>query len=80
VEGDNSQITSAVRQAPDTLIWEFDIQPSSPCKGVYFDKARGKWKAQATWKGKKYPLGRFSDQGDAEKAYLEFRAEHPAYR
>lgn len=38
-------------------------------KGVYWDKARGKWSVQLTFEGKTYCLGRFIDKDKAIKAY-----------
>lgn len=56
------------------------IDGTSPCKlnsdnlrstntsgvtGVWFDKSRGLWVSEITFKRKKYFLGRFSDKNDA---------------
>lgn len=42
---------------------------SSIYKGVYFDKATGKWRGQVGYMGKKYALGRFYTEQEAALAY-----------
>jgi hypothetical protein len=42
---------------------------ASKIKGVWFDKARGKWSSQICIDGKRYHLGRFDREEDAAKAY-----------
>ena len=50
---------------------------TSGCKGVSFDKARNKWKAQATLNQKHINIGRFDSKEDASLAYQSFaKANH----
>lgn len=44
---------------------------TSGIKGVYWDRARGKWVAQIEFQGKNYHLGRFGDIEDAAAARKE---------
>lgn len=44
---------------------------TSGVKGVYLDKARGKWVAQIEFRGKNYRLGRFDSIEDAAAARKE---------
>lgn len=44
---------------------------TSGIKGVTFDKARGKWRAQIVFKGKSYSLGRYYKKEDAAAARKE---------
>lgn len=45
---------------------------SSRYPGVYWDKARGKWRAQASVDGKNVHLGYHKDERDAARAYRNF--------
>ncbi len=56
-------------------------QPEHPQKviGVTWDKSKGKWKADASYRSRKYFLGRFDNHEDAVQARREFRKTHPAY-
>jgi len=45
---------------------------SSRYKGVYWDRARGKWHAQLKTGGVRYALGRFGDEREAARAYNAF--------
>ncbi len=48
---------------------------SSQYKGVYWDKAARKWKAQIQRNGKREALGRFDDEHRAAQAYNDAAAE-----
>ena len=41
-------------------------------KGVFLDKARGKYRAEAQWHNSRVFLGRFDTFEDAKKAYEQF--------
>ena len=43
--------------------------PTSPYKGVCWDRATGKWRARIYLNGKQICLGRFMDQAKAARAY-----------
>lgn len=47
----------------------------SGVKGVHWDKTKGKWTAQITFKGKNYYLGRYDDIEDAARARKAAEAE-----
>lgn len=42
---------------------------TSVFRGVYWDKAHGKWCARASWKKRGVFLGRFADEREAARAY-----------
>lgn len=46
---------------------------SSGYRGVYFDKESGRWRANATFKYKRYHIGYFDDVEDAAEAVRNFR-------
>jgi hypothetical protein len=50
---------------------------TSPVKGVYFHKASQRWNASAFWQGKRYSLGYFNFQEDAELEIKIFRSAGP---
>jgi hypothetical protein len=52
------------------------INGSSRFRGVYWDRARSKWHAQATLNGKAHNLGRYDTEEEAGAAALAFRNEH----
>lgn len=54
-----------------------DQKPKSKVRGVYFHKAAKKWNAAAYWEGKRYSLGYYDDQAEAEKVVTVFREEGP---
>jgi hypothetical protein len=47
---------------------------TSTHRGVSWDKSRGKWLAQLEVNGRKVPLGRFIDEGEAAAAARDARA------
>lgn len=57
--------------------------PTSKYLGVHWDSARGKWIAQATVAGRKYPLGRHAEEEQAARTYDQFvhmmLGEHGVY-
>lgn len=52
------------------------VTNTSGFKGVWWDRARGKWSAEITVKYKKYSLGRFLSATDAARAYDEAALKH----
>lgn len=48
---------------------------SSGYKGVYWEKDRGKWRAQIGFNGKKIKLGRYDTPEEAHKAYVKASQE-----
>ncbi|WP_433958584.1 hypothetical protein [Cytobacillus horneckiae] len=57
-----------------------DIHPlkkKSKTRGVYFHKASRKWHASAFYEKKRYSLGYFEDEHEAELEVLVFREEGP---
>ena len=84
MEPNTRRITTANSPRRIAIEWE-DIepqkhtQPPKRTRGVCWCKTRHKWKAQASYKGKQYMLGRYDAYEDAVEARLNFRANYPAY-
>lgn len=58
--------------------WNSSIQRNNTIgiKGIYWDKDRGKWRAQLSKHGKRVFSGRFNSLEEAEEAYTEAAKKH----
>lgn len=56
-----------------------DKRNTSGYRGIWWDKSRQKWRAEATIEGKRNFIGYFIDLQEANKAAIKFRKFHMPY-
>lgn len=69
----NLRLCTHAQNRQNTSGWR---NASSRFRGVSYDKARGKWKAQAMLAGKNRLIGRYDTEQEAATAARDWRAEH----